>query len=363
MTKRMIIAFLLLLLVFGGIFGYIGYGMYQGMQQFASFAPPPVTVSATEARLEEWQPTIRSVGKLSAVNGVLVSAEVAGRVERIAFESGSTVKKGEMLLQMDDSSEQAELPGLRARVKLAKQNLDRMEQLVKQNLTSGEQLDAAQSEFDQARSALAAREAIIDKKRIVAPFAGELGIRKVDVGEYLQPGQEIVSLQALDSLFIDFTLPEHYIGQVRRGMIVNIQTNAYPGEHFSGEITAISADVDPNSHNFSVQARIPNLDQRLRPGLFADIRILAGDPVERVTIPRTAVTFTLYGDSVYVITPAEDGSETLQVEQRFVQLGEERENDVAIVKGVSAGERVVTAGQLKLNAGSRVVVDNEVALD
>lgn len=363
MTKRMIIALLLLLVVFGGIFGYIGYGMYQGMQQFANFSPPPVTVSATEARLEEWQPTIRSVGKLSAVNGLLVSAEVTGRVERIAFESGSAVKKGELLLQMDDSSEQAELPGLRARVKLAKQNLDRTEKLIRQNLSSGDQLDAAQSEYDQARSALAVREAIINKKRIVAPFAGELGIRKVDVGEYLQPGQEIVSLQALDSLFIDFTLPEQYINRIRSGMRVNILTNAYPGEQFSGEISAISADVDPNSHNFSVQARIPNQDQRLRPGLFADIRILAGDPVARVTVPRTAVTYTLYGDSVYVIKPAEDGSDALKVEQRFVQLGEERENDVAVVSGVSAGERIVTAGQLKLNAGASVVVDNEVALD
>lgn len=361
MTKRMIAAAALLLLLFGGIFGWSAMKAYFTGQYFANFSPPPVTVSAREASLETWQPRIPAVGNLAAVNGVTISAEVAGRVEKIAFKSGTSVQQGDLLVQMDDSSEQAEIPGLRARVKLARQNLARAEQLAKQGLASAEQLDAAQSEYDQARSALAAREAIINKKRIVAPFAGELGIRKIDVGEYLQPGQEIVSLQSLDELYIDFTLPEQYIGRIRSGLPVEISTSAIPGERIGGQITAVSSDIDPNSHNFAVQATIPNPGHLLKPGLFANVSIEVGEPNERVTVPRTAISYTLYGDSVYVVK--EDEGDTLKAEQRFVTLGEARDGNVAILEGVEAGEKVVTAGQLKLNDGATVNIDNSIELD
>lgn len=360
MSKRMIIAAVLLLLVFGGIFGWKAVQSYFTGQYFANFSPPPVTVSAQETVSENWQPRIPAVGNLAAVNGVTISAEVAGRIEKIAFKSGTSVEKGELLVQMDDSSEQAEIPGLRARLKLATQNIERTRQLVKQGLASDEALDSAQSELDQAQSALAVRQAIIEKKRVVAPFAGELGIRRVNQGEYLQPGQEIVSLQSLDELYINFALPEQYISRIQQGQQVELTTSAFPDERINGEITAVSADIDPNSHNFSVQATIPNPDHKLKPGLFANVSIEIGEPVERVTVPRAAISYTLYGDSVYVVKQGE--GDKLVAEQRFVELGEERNSKVAIVEGVKAGERVVTAGQLKLNDGATVIIDNEIEI-
>lgn len=372
MKFRMTIAIIALVLVFGGIFGWKAVESHFISQYFENMTPPPATVSATEAKTTNWQPRLTAVGNFAAVNATLLAAEVAGRIEEIHFRSGETVEEGELLVQLDDSTEQAELPGLRAQLKLAAQELARVRQLVDDKLVSQEQLDRAQAEFDQAQSAVNVIQAIINKKSVRAPFSGVLGIRQADLGEFAQPGTPLVSLQSLHPLFVNFTLPEQQLGKIRNGQPVTVTSHAFEQE-FRGEITAISGDVDATSHNFQVQATVDNPDEVLRPGMFAQLAVTVGEPEEFVTVPRTAISYTLYGDSVYVVKSADDASSgnnsngnsgpNLVVEQRFVELGEEREGSVAILDGIAAGERVVTAGQLKLNDGTRVIIDNEVKLD
>lgn len=359
MKKRMTIAIVLLVLVFGGIFGWKALQGYFIGQYFANFTPPPVTVSATEAAIESWQPRLEAVGSLRAVRGVDVPAEVAGVVETINFRSGDDVEAGDLLVQLDDSAEQAELPGLRARLQLAEQSLARAKNVVGQGLAAQESLDAAQSEFEQARSAVEARETTIAKKAVRAPFAGRLGIRQVDIGEYVQPGDPIVTLQALDTLLIDFMLPQRHLGNLEVGQPLVIHTDAWPDTPFEGRITAISPKVDPATRNFAIQGLIENPDGLLRPGMFAEIAVLAGEPQEFVTVPRHAVSYSLYGDSVYVVSEEDDA---LVARQRFIESGPVREGDIAILKGLEPGETIVTAGQLKLQNESRVVIDNDVDL-
>ncbi|HEX7046917.1 MAG TPA: efflux RND transporter periplasmic adaptor subunit [Gammaproteobacteria bacterium] len=357
MKKRMIIAIAVLVVVFGGIFGWKAFIGYMTGQYFANYQPPPVTVSATEAELESWQPRIEAVGSLSAVQGVDVAAEVSGVVEEIFFKSGEHAEKGELLVQLDDTAEQAELPGLRARAKQAKQNLERTRQIVGEGLAAEEALDAAQSEYDQANSTLRAREVTIEKKAIRAPFAGQLGIRQVDVGAYVQAGDPIVTLQSLDPLYINFTLPQQRLGSIEPGQVLEISTDAFSGKAFTGKVTAISPKVDPSTRNFSVQGQIDNPEGRLRPGMFVEVEVLAGNPNEFVTVPRTAISYSLYGDAVFVVTEKDD---KLIAEQRFIETGPVREGDVAILSGLEPGESVVTAGQLKLQDGATLLIDNDV---
>lgn len=360
MKKRMLIAVIALVVVFGGIFGWVAVKNYFVGQYFASFEPPPVTVSSGEAVVESWQPRIEAVGSLSAVRGVDVPTEVAGTVAEIHFQSGDEVETGALLLQLDDAIERAELPGLRARLALAERNLQRAREVVGQGLAAKETLDAAQSEYDQALSAVRAREVVTEKKAVRAPFAGRLGIRRVNIGEYVQPGATVVTLQSLDPLYVDFTLPQQGLGSVAPGQPIEVFTDAWPDAPFAGRITAISPKVDPATRNFAVQGEIDNPDQRLRPGMFVDIAVLAGQPQEFVTVPRHAVSYSLYGDAVYVIVETDDG---LIAQQRFIETGPARDGRVAVLSGLEAGETVVTAGQLKLQDGARVAIDNAVALE
>lgn len=360
MKKRMVIAISLLVLVFGGIFGWKAIQGYFIGQYFANFQPPPVTVSTGKADVRQWQPHVQAVGSLAAVRGVDVAAEVAGVVKEIRFKSGDTVNQGDLLVQLDDAAEQAELPGLRARARQAEQNLERARRMLEQGLGPEETLDTAQSEFDQARSTLRAREVSVQKKSIRAPFAGRLGIRQVNVGEYLQPGTSIVTLQSMNPLYVNFTLPQQQLGRIETGQEMDLISDAF-SETFTGRITAISPRIDASSRNFAVQGEVANAKERLRPGMFVEMLIRTGTPGEFVTVPRTAVSYSLYGDSVYVVEAAEEGEMPIAAE-RFVRTGEERDDRVAILEGVADGETVVTAGQLKLRDGSRIVIDNDVAL-
>lgn len=360
MKKRMIIAIAALLVVFGGIFGWKAFIGYQTGKYFANFQPPPVTVSTGVATVEHWQPRLEAVGSLAAVRGVDVAAEVAGVVKEIRFKSGDAVEQGDVLVQLDDAAEQAELPGLRARVRQAEQNLARAKQLSEQGLTAKEALDTAQSEYDQARSTLRAREVTVNKKAIRAPFPGKLGIRQVNVGEYVQPSATIVTLQSLRPLYVNFTLPQQQLGRVQPGQPLAVVTDAF-AELFSGRVTAVSPKIDPSSRNFSVQGEVANENEKLRPGMFVEISVETGSEMERVTVPRTAVSYSLYGDSVYLVTDPKEGDLPV-AEERFVRTGEERNGRVAILEGVQAGDAVVTAGQLKLRDGARLNIDNDVEL-
>ncbi|HLT92745.1 MAG TPA: efflux RND transporter periplasmic adaptor subunit [Woeseiaceae bacterium] len=365
MKKRMAFAIGLLVLVFGGVFGWNAMGKYFMNQYFATFEPPPATVSAAPAERQSWQPQIRAVGRLSAVRGVDLGNEVAGTVKEILFESGDTVEAGEVLVQLDDAIEQAELPGRVAQMELARLNVGRTQELIGRSLAAEEDLDRAKSELEQTQSAVASLRATIAKKQIRAPFSGTLGIRQVNLGEYLPPGTPIVTLQSLDELHVDFTLPEEFVDDVAPGQEVEVAVSAYPGQAFAGELGAVSVKVDPTSHNFDVQAVIDNREHRLRPGMFADVTVLAGHEEPVVAVPKTAISYSLHGDAVFVVEEAgpDDGdSASLVARQRFVRLGTSRGELVEVTEGIEPGERVVTAGVQKLRDGMAIQVNNEVAL-
>lgn len=366
MKKRMAIAVTALVVVFGGIFGYVAFRNYMTAQYFEDFSRPPATVSAAEAKAVEWQPRLTSVGSLSSVQGVDVSNEVAGLVDSINFESGQAVSEGDVLVQLDDDREQAELPGLVARANLARANMARTRSLIERDLTSDESLDTARSQLEEAESAVASLKATIAKKSVRAPFDGILGIRQVNEGQFLPAGTPIVSLQHLDEVYADFTLPEKFLDRVSAGQPVEVQVSTWPDRTFSGAINAVSVKVDVSSHNFAAQATIDNPEHRLKPGMFADVTVLAGDPQRVVVLPDTAVSYSLYGDAVFVVKDigeeSEQGEPLFEVEERFVRTGETQEGWTEVLEGVEAGERVVTAGQLKINDGSRVKINNEVEL-
>lgn len=365
MKKRMTIAVVLLALVFGGIFGWVAMRGYFMGQYFATFQPPPPTVSTAQAERQVWQPRIEAVGQLSAVRGVDVSNEVAGTVSEIAFASGDVVEKGALLVQLDDSIERAELPGLVAQLDLARMDVERTRELIDRNLTSVKELDQAQSQLQQMESAVAALKATIAKKALRAPFAGTLGIRQVDLGEYLPEGTPIVTLQSLDELHVDFSLPEEFIDDVEAGQKVNVSVSTYPGQAFTGELQAVSVKIDPSSHNFAAQAVIDNADGRLRPGMFADVAVQAGAEEAVVAVPKTAISYSLHGDAVFVVEKAEEPESeqtALVAEQRFVRLGASNGGMVAVLQGIEAGDEVVTAGTQKLRDGMAVNINNEVAL-
>lgn len=364
--KPVLITIAVIVVVSLVLYGIKGFGIYKMFQFYSNQVPPPVTVSATHAKQQNWQPRIEAVGSLLAVQGVNIASEVAGKVEKILFESGQTVEKGELLIQLDDSAEQAQLPGARAQTKLARANLERAQQLIEQKLVSEEQLDNAKSQLQQAESALASLQATIAKKAIRAPFTGTLGIRQVDLGQYLAAGTQIVTLQALNALYADFTLPEQFLQRVQSGQTVEVTTSAYPGKTFAGKVTAVEVKLDPSTHNFAVRATLDNPDHLLRPGMFANITVLAGAPVAVVTVPNAAITYSLYGDSVYLIKEevSEGASDAvLKAEQVFIRIGESRNGEVAILEGIKAGDHVVTAGQIKLRNGATVVINNSIPLD
>jgi membrane fusion protein (multidrug efflux system) len=366
MKKRMIIAVILLVVVFGGIFAYKAVGNYFMQQYFANFEQPPAAVSTAPAELQNWQPSIVAVGQLTAVRGVDISNEVPGTVRQIAFASGDSVEAGELLVQLDDSVERAQLPGLEAQKQLASTNLQRTRELIQRELTSNEALDQAQSRLQQIESAIATLEANIAKKGIRAPFAGTLGIRQVDLGQYLPAGTPIVTLQSLDRLHVDFTLPEEFVDDVAAGQDVQVTVATYPEQVFSGEVAAVSVKVDPTSHNFAVQALIDNPERVLRPGMFADVSVLAGAKEDVVAVPKTAISYSLHGDAVFVVEEnqqAGDGKKpALVAKQKFVRVGRSNGGMVSVVEGLEPGDEVVTAGAQKLRDGMPVTVNNEVAL-
>lgn len=359
MVKRLIIVIVLLVAALGGIFGF----KYQQMQQMAAMlsAPrPPAVVAATEVVTEQWQPTLHAVGSVVAVNGIDVTAEVDGMVSAIHFQSGQPVKKGDVLIELDATVDRASLEGARADRRLAKVELDRFSDLIARKAVSKSDYDAARARYDAAVARVAEFQARLDKKTIRAPFDGLLGIRAVNLGQYLSKGTRIVPLQALDPILVDYTVPERHIRDLAVGRTVNVIVDAYPDETFTGRISAIEAGVNPGSRSVGIRATLPNPDSRLRPGMFAEVSTLQGGLVDVLTVPRTAVSFNTYGDYVYVIEESAEGG--LSVKRRQVETGAARAGRVVIDKGVSAGERVVRAGLVKLRDGAPVQIDNAVEL-
>jgi membrane fusion protein (multidrug efflux system) len=356
MFLRLILVVLFLAAVFGGIFGW---KHYQAQQAAAGAgAPPPAVVAATAVKRESWQPRLRAVGSLSAVAGIDVTAEVSGKVRAIRFRSGDSVTTGDLLLELDDDTDQAALRGLQAEASLARLKFDRVARLINEKTVSKSDFDEARATLDNAQAQVAAQQALIAKKRIRAPFDGRLGIRRVDPGQYLAPGTPIVPLEQLNPIHADFSLPERELARVAVGQAIEVRVQAYPDEVFAGEIIALDPGVEEGSRSLRLQARLGNPDERLRPGMFADVQVLLPQMDEVLTIPDTAISYAPYGDSVFVL---ETGDAGMTVVRRQVETGDTRDGRVEILSGLEAGDRVVSAGHNKLRNGLPVTVDDQPA--
>lgn len=384
-TKRWlypVLAFVGIFLVFA-VFGGIKFYSIMGMMKaFASAGPPKATVSAAPARQTEWRPAIQAIGTLTAINGVNVSSELAGKVVKIDFESGDTVKQGQLLVQLDDTQEQALLQQYQAQERLNKNNFDRALSLRKKNLNSKQDLDNARAQYEMSQAQVAQEKAVIAKKAIRAPFAGVVGIRQVNLGQYLSAGTTIVNLEQLDPLFITFTLPQADVPRLHLKQDVEIHVDGYPDKTFKARLTAINPSVSDQSRTLQAQATVPNPDRLLRPGMFANLNVLSDNSNQVIVIPTTAVTYTLYGDSVYVLEPqktpaggsqtagaaqtsGQSGKQNAQTvytaKQVFIKAGQTRDGMVAVT-GIEPGTLVVTAGQIKLHPGALAVINNSVDL-
>jgi membrane fusion protein (multidrug efflux system) len=357
MKKRMALTLLVLALVFGGIFGWKAFVGHMMRQMLAHRAMPPAAVSVTTARLTEWAPQLHSVASLSAVRGVEVSTSLAGKITRILFRSGERVRKGRLLVQIDDSSQKAQLRHDQALARLARINLKRAKRLFRHKAASRADFDTAQANYDAALAQVENDRALLRKLAVRAPFAGVLGIRKVDLGQYVNPGQALVGLQSWTPLYTDFTLPQQYLPEVRPGDRIALRVNVYPKESFTGTVQAIGSRIDPATRNFRVRARVGNPDHRLRPGMFGTVTLVRSVQHEVLVVPVTAIAYNTYGDYVYVVKKTEKaGKPALIARQHLVSVGVQRGERIEVTKGLKPGERVVSAGQIKLHNGSMVVI-------
>lgn len=365
MFKRILLTGLGLVLLVGLLAG-VKVQQFTAMAEMgASMMPPPEVIATGDVREEQWEQTLRSVGTLEAVRGVTITADFSGRVETINFVSGAEVKKGDLLLQQNIESEQAQLSAAEANLALAKANLSRAKELLTKKVASQSQYDAAEAEFKAAEAQVENVQVTIRKKSVRAPFDGKLGIRQVNLGQDIQQGEPIVTLQTSDPMLVNFNLPQKDLAVLALNQSVRVTTDAVPGHIYTGKITAINPEVSERSRNVLVQAQLDNDNARLLPGMFATLEVVM--PVKRTvtSVPVTAVRYATYGDSVFVIekNKNDDGSEALVAKQQFVQLGEARGDFVEVLKGVKAGTTVATAGLFKISNGAAVAVNNEIAPD
>ena len=363
-AKRTLGMIAAVLIVVGALAALKYRSIHQATAARAAAKPPPVTVAAINAAETTWQRQLHAPGNLTAAQGVTVSNELPGSVAKIDFESGQHVQQGDLLVQLDVSTDEAQLRGLEAQAELNKISLQRAQELRTTNANPQSDLDSAEAQYKQAVANVDNQRALIAKKTFRAPFTGRLGIRQVNVGQYLAAGAEIVTLQALDPIYVNFFLPEQDITDLRPGQAVRIAVETYPGETFTGVISALNSKVDDATHNIQVQATVRNADERLVPGMFATTDVVLPRQDKFVTLPATAIVYNPYGNAVYVIEKSSEpgGAGPLIARQRFIQLGETRGDQISVVKGVQVGDQIVTAGQLKLRNGSPVRVDNTVEL-
>jgi len=364
MAKRIIFTIVGLIVLIGLLGGIKGLQIGRMAAQGDQFAPPPETVTTAVAQAASWESALSSVGSLEAVQGVTVTAELVGKVVEIAFNPGTTVRAGDLLVKQDTSSEEAQLRATQATVALAKLNLERLTKLLADNTISQSQYDNAEAQFKQAVAQADGIRAVIAKKTIRAPFAGRLGIRLVNLGEVLKEGQAIVSLQALDPIYVNFLLPQQQLAQVQRGLIVRVTTDAAPGQVIEGKVTAINPEVDAATRNIRIQATIANPEERLRPGMFVNVALVLPAREKVLAIPATAVLYAPYSDSVFVVEEKKHektGQSFKVVRQQFARMGEKRGDFVSVVSGLKEGEVVVSTGVFKLRNGQAVTVDNTLA--
>jgi len=363
MKSKIALAILLVLVVACALAGVKVMQIKTLMSAGASYAPAPEAVASAVVRQEQWPNSFTAIGSISAVQGVTVTPEIAGTVVEIAFESGANVAKGDVLVRLDTSSEVAQLRSIEAQVDLAKLNLDRMRTLRQEKTVSQSDFDTAESTLKQYAANADNIKAIIEKKTLRAPFAGQAGIRMVNLGQYLDAGKSVVSLQALSPVYADFSLPQQELAALKSGMRVRVTTDAYPDRSFEGTLTAINPDLDQQTRSVGLQATFENADQALRPGMFARVEVLLPQEQTVLVIPATSVLSAPYGDSVYVIEskPGKDTQPQWTVRQKFIRVGRARGDLLTVESGLNAGERVVSAGAFKLRNGMSVIENNSVA--
>jgi membrane fusion protein (multidrug efflux system) len=325
---------------------------------------PPTTVSSVTVKEEDWAPMLSAVGSISPVQGAIVAAELGGVVSDIKFENGGSAKKGDVLMRLDTSSEEALLRSSEAEAELARTDLERTRGLASQKVISKSELDAAESKFRRLTAIVDQMSSNIRKKTIVAPFDGQLGIRQVNVGQMINAGQQVVPLTSLDPVFADFALPQQYLGQLTPGLEVHVTTDALPGRVFNGKLTAINSMVDSSTRNITLQATLESPDHALRPGMFAKAEVTLPEKHKTLVVPGSAISYAPFGDSVFVIDKKKDektGKESQVIRQQFVRVGEARGDFVAITQGLKAGDMVVSTGVFKLRNGMTVTINNDLA--
>jgi membrane fusion protein (multidrug efflux system) len=366
MRKRIIISLVGLMVLIGGLAG-IKYLQIERMTAYGDhFVPPPEVVTTATAKKDSWESFLTAVGSLEAVQGVVVTAELTGKVVHIAFDPGTMVEAGDLLVQQDTSVESAQLRAAEAEVALAKINFKRSKELVAAKTISQSDFDNADAQFKQAVAQADNIRAMIGKKTIRAPFAGRLGIRQVNLGQTLNEGDEIVSLQFLDLLYVNFLFPQQRLAQVYPGLAIRLTTDAFPGQVVSGKITAINPQVDAATRNIRIQATVANSEERLRPGMYVNVSVVLPDRIEVLAIPATSVLYAPYGDSVFVVEKKKNDtneSSGLVLNQKFIRLGEKRGDYISVVSGLKQGETVVSTGVFKLRNGQAVVIDNTLSPD
>ena len=361
LVRWFIIVGLLLALLVGALVGFNAFRSHMIAQFFANNKPPPSNVSIAEAKTEVIPNLLTAVGDLVAVHQVNVTTDVPGRITEIHFTAGSHVKAGTPLVQLFDAPEQGDLASFKAQATVGEQQLDRAKQLASRQFGPQSTVDTAQATYDQAKAGIAKTEALISQKLVRAPFEGDLGVRQVEVGQYLTAGTQIVSLTDLSVLYANLTVTEKQSSQIKVGQAVRVAVDAYPGRTFEGKITTIEPQIATETRNIRVQATIQNPESILKPGMFATTTIVLPEKPPVVTIPETAVDYTLYGDSVFLITEkkGEDGKTSLTADRTFVKTGNRVEGRVQILKGLKAGDKVVAVGQIKLQSGMAVAISND----
>jgi len=363
--KKRILLTILALIIIGGTLAGIKFLQIRHMIAVGSkMVPPPETISTAPVQLQSWESVLSAVASLDAVQGVTVAAEQAGKVVAISFTPGDFVEKGALLARLDTSAEEAQLRAMESSSNLAHTNLRRLAELADKGLISRSEYDNADATFKAAKAQTENIQAIIDKKNIRAPFSGRLGIRQINLGQFLKEGQEIVSLQVLDPIFVNFMLPQQELGRITTGMEVRINSVGNNKELISGTVTAIAPQVDAQTRNVRIQATVANKDELLRPGMFVNASIVLPEQEKVFIIPGTAVLYAPYSDSVFVVEEKKDeksGKDTLVLRQQFIRLGEKRGDFVAILSGLQGGETVASIGVFKLRNGQAVVIDNTQA--
>ena len=360
--RSVVLAICLLIAIGGFVFGI--KILQIGKMMSTPMAIPPTTVSSAVAKEEDWAPTLSAIASVSAVQGAVVSTELGGVVAEIDFQNGGVAKKGDVLMRLDSSAEEAQLRTAEADLELARANLERIRNLAAQKVVSKQELDAAQSTFGQKQGAVDNMRSFITKKQVRAPFDGMLGIRQVNVGQMINSGQQVVQLTALDKVYVDLALPQQTLPQLATGYEARVHADALPDHEFKGKVSAINSMVDPVTRNVGVQATLENPDHALHPGMFVKVDVILPQKSKTLVIPGSAVSYAPYGNSVFVIDKKKDpktGKESQSLRQAFVRIGEARGDFVAITEGLNAGDVVVSTGVFKLRNGMPVVINNDLA--